>query len=164
MILNKTILRSYLFERNLLKGSASVSFKEIGRGAFNITYLVKISDGRRLLFRFIIWSMRDHITNMARYESLVLENLRGLDISPKLLFVDETRRMFPYSLIVEDYIIGKTIKQSKNKFVEQVLDALPVIVKLHRNGKIDGLTIQSEILSNALLKEGSNILKNIILP
>lgn len=152
MKINDDILKEYLSDKNLIREGVSLAFKEIGRGAFNVNYLVETSGGAKFLFRFIIWSMRDHINDMASYESLILENLSGLDISPKLILVDETRGTFPYPLIIEEYLDGETIKQSQREFVEQIVDSMPIAVQLHRKGDSTGLTPQSEIISNKLLE------------
>ncbi len=146
------LLKKYLSDKNLIESDDTIESKEIGRGAFNVNHLVMASSGKNFLFRFIIWSMRDHIDDMAKYESHVLENLSELNISPKLILVDETRGVFSYPLIIEEYIDGKTIKQSQERFVEQIIDSLPIVVKLYREGKTAGLTSQTEIISNELLE------------
>ncbi len=152
MKINNKILKKYLLDKKLIKNDISVEFKEIGRGAFNVNYLIETSDREKFLFRFVIWSMRDHIDNMAKYESIILKNLVGLNISPKLILTDETRAVFPYPLIIEEYIYGKTIKQSQDKFVEQIIESLPIVIKLYQEGNFKGLTPQSEIISNKLLE------------
>ncbi len=152
MRINNHLLKNYLLEKKLIKNSDSVDFKEVGRGAFNINYLVEASGGEKFLFRFIIWSMRDHIGDMVKYESLALRNLEGLDISPKLILTDGTKSAFRYPLIVEEYIDGKTIKQGQGKFIEQVIEALPVVIKLYQNGETEGIIPQSEIISSGLLE------------
>ncbi|TSD02552.1 MAG: hypothetical protein Athens071416_643 [Parcubacteria group bacterium Athens0714_16] len=152
MKIKNTILKSYLTKKTLIDTEDSVNFQEIGRGAFNVNYLVKVSSGKQFLFRFILWSMRDHIKNMAEYESLTLENLESLNLSPTFIINDVSRKDFPYPLIVEKYISGKTMKQRSERYIEQILDSLPIVIKLYQKGNTNGITPQSKIISSDMFR------------
>lgn len=152
MKINNTILKSYLTKKTLIDVNELVDFQEIGRGAFNVNYLVKASSGKQFLFRFILWSMRDHIENMAEYESLTLKNLESLNISPAFIINDVSRKDFPYPLIIENYISGKTMKQRNEKYVDQILEALPIAVTLYQKGNTTEITPQSKIISSDMFR------------
>jgi thiamine kinase-like enzyme len=153
MMINNAIIKQYLLKKKLITNNESVKFKEVGRGAFNLNYLVEASGVKYFLFRFILWSMRDHLGNMAEYESRVLKNLAGLDISPDFILKDDSGKIFTYPLIIEKYFNGKTMKQSNKNFVKQIITALPLVVKLHQKGKVNGLTPQSKIISRHLFAQ-----------
>jgi thiamine kinase-like enzyme len=152
VLINNSILKSYLVSKKLANINDSVEFQEIGRGAFNINYLVKTSRGKKFIFRFILWSMRDNIKNMAKYEALALKNIEKLNIGPGLILIDGARKKFPYPLIIENFVPGKTMKQNNKKYIDQIMAALPIAVKLHKKGRTKGLAAQSKIISNELFK------------
>lgn len=152
MKINNTILKSYLTKKTLIDVNESIDFQEIGRGAFNVNYLVKVSSGKQFLFRFILWSMRDHIENMAEYESLTLKNLENLNISPAFIINDLSRKDFPYPLIIENFISGKTMKQRNEKYVDQILEALPIAATLYQKGNTTEITPQSKIISSDMFR------------
>lgn len=108
--------------------------EELGRGAFNINYLVT-TEHKKLVFRFILWPHRLEVDSMMEYEYDVLKKLQVSGITPSVYVKDDSRDFFPYPTIVEEYFPilaeGKISESSHEKLLEVSMLCVDVLKKVH---------------------------------
>ncbi len=108
--------------------------EELGRGAFNINYLVT-TEHKKLVFRFILWPHRLEVGSMMEYEYDVLKKLQASGITPSVYVKDDSREIFPYPTIVEEYfptLAEEKISESNHeRLLEISLQCMDVLKKIH---------------------------------
>lgn len=108
--------------------------EELGRGAFNINYLIT-TKCKKLVFRFILWPHRLEVSSMMGYEYDVLKYIHPLHISPCVYAKDDSREIFPYPTIVEEYLqgvpSGKISDSSRENLLKVSLLCVDVLKKVH---------------------------------
>ncbi len=108
--------------------------EELGRGAFNINYLIT-TEHKKLVFRFILWPHRLEVDSMMEYEYDVLKKLQASGITPSVYVKDDSRDLFPYPTIVEEYFPvlaeGKISESSHEKLLEISMLCVDVLKKVH---------------------------------
>jgi thiamine kinase-like enzyme len=108
--------------------------EELGRGAFNINYLVT-TEHKKLVFRFILWPHRLEVDSMMEYEYDVLRKLQASGITPSVYVKDDSRDLFPYPTIVEEYFPSPTkekiAESSHERLLEISMRCVDVLKKVH---------------------------------
>jgi 2-phospho-L-lactate guanylyltransferase len=87
--------------------------KELGKGLANINYLLSFNDGSEFIMRFNFWEDKDWYTGniiSIRNEYQVLKFLEKSTITPKVFFVDVSKKIFPFKFLIEEYISHDDMK------------------------------------------------------
>ncbi len=87
--------------------------KEIGKGLANANYLLTFKDGQKLIMRFNFWKDKDWYTGNVisiKNEYQVLKFLESYEITPKVYFVDTSKKFFPFEFLIEEYIAHDSSK------------------------------------------------------
>jgi thiamine kinase-like enzyme len=87
--------------------------EELGKGLANINYLLTFVDGSKFIMRFNFWKDKDWYAGniiSIKNEYRVLSFLEKSTITPKVYFVDASKKIFPFEFLIEEYISHDDMK------------------------------------------------------
>ncbi|SUY46574.1 aminoglycoside phosphotransferase [Clostridium putrefaciens] len=91
---------------------SEIVFSVLGKGEYNINYLFSHPfTGEKLVLRLNTKS-QIHLDNQIEYEYKTLELLEKSKRTPKPLYVDSTRSILPYGILVMEYLPGRALSYS----------------------------------------------------
>lgn len=106
--------------------SREIRVFKIGGGDYNLNYRATFPDGRNFLVRLNV-EPQSGLQNQIEYEYRTLQFLAPLVITPKPIFLDASKKHFPYGLLIEEFIEGQPLLFS----VEALRRAAHTLATLH---------------------------------
>jgi aminoglycoside phosphotransferase (APT) family kinase protein len=97
----------------------------LAQGEYNLNYLIAY-DSSRFVFRVNIGTQINR-DDQILYEYQALELLRESGVTPKPIFVDDTRQFFDRGILIMDYIAGEPLNYPKD-----MLGVAAVLAKIHQ--------------------------------
>ena len=90
-----------------LQEGTELSFSVLGQGEYNLNYLfVHPVSGKRLVLRINTGSQM-HLQDQIAYEFSALQALEPSGRTPRPLFCDDSRELFPYGILVMEWLPGR---------------------------------------------------------
>lgn len=108
-----------------VKDFSNIVIKKIGGGDYNLNSKIGIGN-RHFLMRLNVES-QSGLKNQIEYEYKTLQFLRPYKITPIPYFLDNTKKFFPYGLLIEEYIKGEKLIFS----IESIKRVARTLAKLH---------------------------------
>jgi len=104
---------------------SKAKISKIGKGDYNINYHIQIGN-RNLLLRLNIES-QSGLANQIVYEYKTLQFLEQYGIAPSPIYLDDSKKHFPYGLLIEEFISGNELIFS----IDSIKRTAKTIAKLH---------------------------------
>ena len=109
-----------------LQEEAELSFSVLGQGEYNLNYLfVHPVSGKRLVLRINTGSQM-HLQDQIAYEFSALQALEPSGRTPKPLFCDDSRELFPYGILVMEWLPGRPLR-----YESDLADAAQILADIH---------------------------------
>lgn len=124
-------IKEYFKKVNPLKFKSDEKISKIvklGRGESNLNFLIQTTKNRYMM-------RLDIINNLVRFkqEYEILTKLESLDIAPKPLFIDTTKKHFNDSFMILSYIEGETLdKLNKKIYLPHYIKLAEKLANLHK--------------------------------
>ena len=115
----------FLHQLGLQEGT-ELSFSVLGQGEYNLNYLfVHPVSGKRLVVRINTGSQM-HLQDQIAYEFSALQALEPSGRTPKPLFCDDSRELFPYGILVMEWLPGRPLR-----YESDLADAAQILADIH---------------------------------
>ena len=109
-----------------LQEGAELSFSVLGQGEYNLNYLfVHPVSGKRLVLRINTGSQM-HLQDQIAYEFSALQALEPSGRTPKPLFCDNSRELFPCGILVMECLPGRPLR-----YESDLADAAQILADIH---------------------------------
>lgn len=120
----------YLVEQtnNILgiEKASDMDVQKIGGGDYNLNYSVSLKDGRNFLMRLNV-EPQSGLENQIEYEYKTLQFLSPLGITPRPYYLDNSKKYFPYGLLIEEFLQGKALQFA----IDSLKRTAHTLAKLH---------------------------------
>ena len=151
-------IKKYFLEKGAealgLEVAHSIVISEIKGGDYNLNYKIVINN-RSYLLRLTAEAQSGR-SDQARYEYETLRFLMVGNLAPRPYYIDDSRKYFPYDLIIEEYIEGNKIMYEEGSLRRcahaiAALHALPIPQNSFFSAWENPLECQLSAVENALL-------------
>ncbi len=106
----------------------NVELKPLGLGESNLNYIA-VLNGKRLVVRI---NMDPKVPNKSKEEFIALKTIERLEIAPRALLLDDSRKVISESFIILEYLPGSPLNKHIKKLNQETIKKLATIVaKLH---------------------------------
>ena len=106
-----------------------VELRPLGLGESNLNYLA-ISNGRRFVVRI---NMDPKVPDKSREEFIALKAIEHLKIAPRVLLLDDSRKVISESFIILEYLSGSPLNKHLKKLNKRTIEKLATLVaRLHQ--------------------------------
>ncbi len=115
--MDKIKIKSYVENLSPKQLGLKTKFKiklisKLGQGTGNLNYLVE-TNYKKFVFRI---NMDPNNKTKSRKEFNSLKLIKNYNFGPKVLFIDDSRKIFDSDLIILEYLKGKTVDKTKEYF------------------------------------------------
>ncbi|MBU5226592.1 phosphotransferase [Clostridium senegalense] len=150
-------IKNYLNINNLYSNfglDKNFKVKFLAQGEYNINYIL-YDKTLKLVFR-INTDSQLRLNNQIEYEFNALKLLEGSNVTPKPIYVDGSRKNFPFGILIMEFLKGKPLNYSTD-----LIKASNIFSKIHtlKVPKNHGLIIENNILQDRI-KEGNWLLES----
>ncbi len=151
----------YFNEKNLtkelnLKDNYIVSF--LAQGEYNINYLIE-DNYNKYVFRVNTGSQLQ-LENQIIYEFNAIRRLETSGVTPKVYYVDDSKKIIPYGILIMEFLKGKPLEYNKD-----LLKAADIFSRIHsiplNNMDEKNFIVEDRIFTDRI-KEGKRLLKDFI--
>ncbi|MCG8541956.1 MAG: phosphotransferase [Clostridia bacterium] len=129
----------------------------LAQGEYNVNFT--ISDGRnRYVFRVNTGSQLE-LTNQIRYEYNALKSLEISNVTPRVFFVDDTKKFFDYGILIMEFLEGRPLEYDKD-----LGRAAKIFARIHSLdiGTINNDFILEDKVCSHRITEGNRLLKDYL--
>ena len=113
MIINY-INKSHIKEALEIPKSANLQLKPLGQGEYNINYSFIHPGNNKTMVLRINTASQMHLENQIEYEFNALKLLQKTKRTPKPHYVDGSKSILPYGVLVMEYIEGRPLDYNKD--------------------------------------------------
>lgn len=136
------------------KDSYKISF--LAQGEYNINFLAETEE-EKYVFRVNTGSQL-HLDNQIKYEYDALKALEISKVTPKVFYVDDTKKYFDYGILVMEFLEGRPLEYDKD--LNRAANIFACIHSIDLS-KIDTSSfIIEDNIFNDRIKEGKRLLKD----
>ena len=129
----------------------------LAQGEYNVNFT--ISDGKnRYVFRVNTGSQLE-LTNQIRYEYNALKSLEISNVTPRVFFVDDTKKFFDYGILIMEFLEGRPLEYDKD-----LGRAAKIFARIHSLdiGTINNDFILEDKVCSHRITEGNRLLKDYL--
>ncbi len=103
----------------------------LAQGEYNINYLLRIDDGRRLVARVNVGGTQIGMAGGAQiaYEAVAMRAVGASGVAPRLVYVDDTLARLPYGWLMMEYVPGSPLHYADPR---HLVAAARTLAGLHR--------------------------------
>ncbi|NIA31801.1 MAG: phosphotransferase, partial [Actinobacteria bacterium] len=107
-----------------LFGTKNISVKFLAQGEYNVNFLLSSAKLQAVL-RLNTGSQM-HLENQIAYEFRTLEILQNTGVTPRPLYLDDSRKISPHGMLVMEYLPGRWLE-----YENDYLKAVGIFAKIH---------------------------------
>jgi predicted Ser/Thr protein kinase len=151
----KDYMKKYIGEINIdLRGDFDVYF--LAQGEYNINFVID-DKTKKWVFRVNTGSQLQ-LHNQIRYEYEALKRLEISSVTPRVYFVDDSKRYFDYGILIMEFLEGRPLQYNRD-----LSKAAHIFSKIHgldlNNIDVSNFIVEEKIFTERIL-EGERLLES----